>query len=152
MLRIIKLSSIIISFFLIQSFVFGQAAMELEQEAISDKEFDTFISAFKEVQLVDTEAQKDITNVLEDNNLDINTFTQMQQAAQMPDTEIDASQEEMQNFETASQEIHEIQAAAQQEMQQKIQEEGLSIQRYQEIVGIIQQDPELMNRFQQEIQ
>ncbi len=140
--------------FSVSTFSFSQVAQQQAPQGghPSDEEFSTFIDAFKQVQAIDQQAQQQIISALGEEDLDVERFNEIQQATQHPDHNIPMTEEEQQNFDAAMEKVHHIQTNAQGEMQQEIEEQGISVQRYQEIVGLIQQTPELMEKFQNELQ
>jgi hypothetical protein len=71
------------------------------------------------------------------------------QAAQDPAQETEGSEEEIKKFEAAIQVLDKIQAESQQDMQDKIAEEGLSVDRYQAIAALVQNDTQLQQKVQQ---
>jgi hypothetical protein len=71
---------------------------------------------------------------------------------QNPDIEVTASEEEMNTIEEISKQLEGIQMKAQQSMQQKITDTGLSIERYQQIANVVQNSPELQQKLQQLMQ
>ncbi|NBC24454.1 MAG: DUF4168 domain-containing protein, partial [Bacteroidetes bacterium] len=75
-------------------------------------------------------------------------FSEIQRGQQNPNSEIDVSEEEMKKFQSASQAVQKIQMDAQQEMQNKLSEVGLTQKRYQEISMMVQSDPELQQKYQ----
>jgi hypothetical protein len=73
-------------------------------------------------------------------------------AQQDPNQEVDASEDELKKFAAANREIEEIQNRAQREMLGKIDEAGLTVERYQEIMNALQNDPKLQQKLQQIVQ
>lgn len=144
------------SFILVFAFLFGLNTYSFSQmpqgEHPSDEEFSTFIDAFKKVQVIDQQAQEEIISTIDGEGLEVERFNEIQQAAQHPDHNIGLTEKEQEKFNAAVVKIQEIQTNAQQQMQQDIEKQGISVQRYQEIVGLIQQTPELMEKFRNEMQ
>ncbi|MFO8022269.1 MAG: DUF4168 domain-containing protein, partial [Perlabentimonas sp.] len=62
------------------------------------------------------------------------------------------TEEENKKVEKITQNIEQVQAKAQEEMQAKIEDSGLSLERYQAIMTQVQSDPELQNKIQQSMQ
>ncbi len=142
-----KITSLIMMFTICGMGVFAQA-----EEEVTDQEFKKFASAYQQVQRVDQQAQQNMIKAIKDEGLDVQRFNQLLQAQQDPNQEVDASNEEIKKYESASTELEKIQGQAQQEMQEKITEEGLTVPRYQEISAAIQASPELQEKLQEYLQ
>jgi hypothetical protein len=130
----------------------GAYAQTEQKEEVSDQEIKQFASAFQQIQAVDQMAQQDMIKAVEDEGLDVERYNEIQQTAQDPNQEIDVNGDELKKYEIATREIEKIQMEAQQQMQEKIVEEGLTIDRYQEIAAVIQNDPELQQKLQKYLQ
>ncbi|MFO7790118.1 MAG: DUF4168 domain-containing protein [Bacteroidales bacterium] len=111
---------------------------------ITDEELEKFASVF----LTEQEVQQDMIEIIQDEGLSVQRFQQMQQASQNPEQELDASEEEMKQYESVMASIQEIQPESQKKIQDKIKEEGLTQKRYSEINNAMQQNQELQQRFQ----
>ncbi len=116
---------------------------------VSDKELELFASAFQQVQNVDQQAQQNMIKAVEEEGFEVQRFNEIQQAQQNPNQDSNATNEEMNKYESASKELEIIQGQAQEEMQEKIIEEGLTVPRYQEIAAAIQANPELQQKLQE---
>lgn len=114
---------------------------------VNDQELRQFVSVVQYVQVINQESQHDMVEALQQGGLDVERFNEIQQAEENPNQEADATDEEMKYYETAIQELTEIQIQAQQKMVDKITEEGLTESRFQEINIALQNDPELQERF-----
>jgi hypothetical protein len=115
---------------------------------VSDKELEQFAEAAQQVQIINQEVQKRMINKLEENELDVQRFNEIQQAQQNPQQEINATKEEIKKYEASSREFEKIQVQAHQKMQQQITASGLTLPRYEEITMILQSDLELQEKFQ----
>jgi hypothetical protein len=114
---------------------------------ISDEELQQFVSASQHLQVINQQAQQKMVASVEQGGLDVERFNEIQQAQQDPNQEASATDEELKQYETAIQELQKIQVQAQQQMQEKIKEEGLTESRFQEISMVLQNDPELQEKF-----
>ncbi len=114
---------------------------------VSDKELEQFADAAQQVQIINQEFQQRMINKLEENELDVQRFNEIQQAQQNPGQEINAtSKEEMKNYNASTRELEKIQGQAQQKIQEKITESGLTVSRYEEIAMILQNNLELQEK------
>lgn len=132
--------------------VMSTFAQTEQKEEVSGEELKQFASAFQQVQTVNQEAQQKMVNTVEQEGMEVQRYNEIQQAQQDPNQEANATNEELKQYEAATQDLEKIQVQAQQEMQEKIIEEGLTINRYQEITVIVQNDPELQQKIQEYLQ
>lgn len=131
------------------SVIFAQAS---QNETIEDKELQQFASAFQQIQLISHETQQTMIQAVEEEGLGVQRYNAIQDAQQDPDKQVNATSEELNQFETVNQELEKIQIQAQQKMQESIIDEGLSLDRYQELAELIRNDPELQLKLQQLLQ
>lgn len=122
------------------------------QETVSDQELEKFASALEHVQIINQEAQQEMVKAIQEEGLDVESYTKIQQAQQNPNQEVEATDEEMEKYNSVSGDIEKIQMQSQQKMEEKIKEEGLTIERYQEIVAALQASPELQENLQKYMQ
>jgi hypothetical protein len=119
---------------------------------VSDKEVELFANSFQKVQQVNQQSQEKMVGAVEKEGLDVQRFNEIQQAQQDPNQDADASEKEMETFDAAMRQLQVIQNQAQQEMQEKITEEGLTIERYQEIISMVQNDVNLQKRLEEHME
>jgi len=67
-------------------------------------------------------------------------------AQQSPEAEAQVTPEQSQQFTAAYERVTEIQTAARTDMQAAIQEEGLTVEEFEQILAMAQQDPTLAER------
>ncbi len=140
---------------LILSMLFGIAgltAQTVEKENVTDDQLKKWAAAFKQVQTIDQQAQQNMITAVQESGMEVPRFIELQQAQADPDTELKAEGEEVALFTAASQKIQQIQQEAQQTMQVKIQDEGLTITEYQEVGAMIQSDPKLQEKLSEYMQ
>ena len=147
MILIKKIGSLFTLLLIATTGVFAQ--FEQQSTAVSDADLQLFASAFMQVQEVDHQAQAEMIEVVEENGFTVDRFNEIHQSLHSPDVEIELTQDEAANFESANNSIGEIQVEAQQEMASRIEEEGLTINRYQEIMMAVQNDMELQQQLQE---
>lgn len=119
---------------------------------VSDEELGQFASAFQQVQVIDQSSQQEMVKAVEEKNLTVQRYNEIQQATQDPSQQLDATDEELKRVDSASQGLEQIQVKAQEEMQATIIGEGLTVERYQQIIAAIQSDPELQQKIQEYLQ
>ncbi len=114
---------------------------------VTDKELQQFVAASQYVQAVNQQIQQTMVATIEEEGLGIQRYNEIQQAQQDPNQDANATDQELKQFETATQELQKIQVQAQQQLQEKLNEEGLTENRFQEIGRSLQRDPELQEKF-----
>lgn len=138
----------------------AQAQFEMpEQEAppqieVSDEELELFIDASMNAQSVQAESQQEMISIVDEEGIEVNTYNQIIQAQQTGQSmeDIDVSAEDIEKFERANEQIQEIEEQMERQLTEAIEEEGMEMERFQEINMAIQQDPSLQQRVQQMIQ
>ena len=137
------------------SVVFAQVPQQMPQQQtteVSDDEIEQFALAFVEIQNIEQKIQPEMVQIVEDEGIEVQRFNEIMNAQQDPNQEVDASEDELIKFASANREIEEIQTRAQREMMEKIAESGLSVDRYQEIMVAVRNDPALQQKLQSSIQ
>lgn len=122
------------------------------QVDVSNDELKQFAAAVQQVQMINMQTQQTMVKTVEDNGIELDRFNEIMKSQQNPDIEVTASEEEMNTIEEISKQLEGIQMKAQQSMQEKITDTGLSIERYQQIANVVQNSPELQQKLQQLIQ
>ena len=128
------------------------SAQTEQKEEVSAEELKQFASALQEVQTINQQIQQKMVSAVEDEGLEVQRYKEIMQAQQNPNMEVSATDQELKQYETATQEVGKLQAKAEQEMEEKIIAEDLTLSRYQEIMTLIQNDPELQQRIQEYLQ
>ena len=84
--------------------------------------------------------------------MEIPRFNEIHQATIDPETEVEATAEEKATHKKIIGELETMQAGVQQQMEKLITDQGLSLERYEQIAMSLQSDTELQQRIQQIIQ
>ncbi len=103
-------------------------------ENFSDEEYEQFVQINTEVIPVQQEAQGKMIKAIEDKGLEVERFQQLAQAQQtggLQDASDDA--EEIAKFNEAGQEVMEMQKGIQEKVQEVIEDNGLGVQKFQEM-------------------
>src|SRR6056297_2149237 len=103
------------------------SAQTEQKEEVSAEELKQFASALQEVQTINQQVQQKMVNAVKEEGLEVQRYKEILQAQQDPNQEANATNEELKQFETAIQEVGELQAKAEQEMEEKIIAEDLTI-------------------------
>lgn len=138
-MTISKLSKIFmlpaLSFF----FVFGAIAQETPvtqdvKEDFTDEEYETFVKINMEVMPIQQEAEGEMMNAITEKGLEVERFQELAQAQQTGKiTDVSEDPEEISKFNLAGQEVLEVQKKVQGEIKQKIEDNNMDIQTFQQI-------------------
>lgn len=116
----------------------------------SDDELQKFANAVVQVISIQQEGQTEMIAAIEKHDLDVQRFNEINmQAQQMPLEDVEATEEELENYTKASESVEEVQIELEDVLIGTIEEEGLSLEKYEEIMAEYQQNPELQQRIQQ---
>ena len=119
-----------------------------EPVEVSDEELQEWVDVFVGVQEINQQIQMQLPPIIEEAGLSIEKFQEIMQAEEMGQAreDIDASESEMASYDEAMDEIMEIQEGAEEEMIEHIEGEGMELERYEQIMMALNQDPELAQR------
>ena len=138
-----KLSLILFSLTLFTSPVMAQ------ESEISDADMELFATAFQDVQAVNQQIQNKMVGAIQKEGLDIQTFNKIQQASQSEEAETEISEEDMAKYQKSIQAIQVVQQEAQQKMKKAVEDSGLGMDKYQNIMRKVQEDPEIQAKLQE---
>ena len=135
---------------------FQQEMPQQEPVEVSDQELDVFVEGLVKAQQVQNESQMKMIEMVEEDGLGVDKFNEIHEAMGMAmqtgqEPEIDATPEEMASYEELSQEIEKISMEADEEITNAIEEEGMEMPRFQEILAAVQTDPQLQQQIQQKM-
>jgi len=140
------------SLFLLLMLIGSPAAFSQTEKSVSEEEMKQFATSIQQVEIVNQQAQQEMVSAVEKEGLEVQRYNEMQQADMDPDREIDATGEEMEKYDQATEELGKIHARTQEKMQESITQEGLTVARYQEIATIISNDPEMQQKLREILQ
>ena len=127
--------------------------IQAQQTEFSDEELEQFADAVTEVMTIQQQGQTEMMTKIEEHDMDVQRFNEINmQAQEVPLDEIEATEEELESFQMINQEIEQIQIELEAELIETIEEQGLSLEKYEAIMGQYQQDPELQQRIQELMQ
>lgn len=123
-------------------------------DEVSDQEIDNLVSAINEMEPIQTEIQEKIQTAVEEEGLSFERFQQIMMGMQNPQmaNQMNITDEEQETIQTIQPQLMQIQGEAQQKISAKIEENGLTMQRYRQIVMGAQQDSTLMARVQTKLE
>lgn len=114
---------------------------------ISDEELEKFVDIDMQLQPMQQQAQQEMIETVEQKGMKVEKFQQIAQSQQQGNT-ADFSENELQKFSEINEELAVIDSQLQQDMISKIEEEGVSIERYQQIAAAVNQDQGLQQKLQ----
>lgn len=152
MFKTAKLKSLLLTIAILGSFsVFSQeqdsVLSKQYKEEVSDTELSKFADSYVNLQLVNQEAQEELMALIEDEGLPIDRFNAIQKS-NMEKTEVDATQAEIEMHASVTAKIKELQPKFEAKAMQSIEASGLSVEEFEKLVAVIQQDTALQKRLQ----
>lgn len=134
-----KLSKIMALPALLFFLAFGAMAQELPanpevKEDFTDEDYETFVKINMEVMPIQQAAEGDMMKAITDKGMDVQRFQQLAKAQQTGSlTEVSQDPEEINAFNLAGQEVLEVQKKVQDQIKQKIEDNNMDIQTFQQI-------------------
>ncbi len=119
---------------------------------ISDQELEQFATAVQKVETIQMESRNEVGQTIEDEGLTPQQFRDILEAQRDPEMENEASEEELEQFESATEQLVQIQREAQVDMKEAVEATGLEVERFQAIFAAVREQPELRQKVQQMIQ
>jgi hypothetical protein len=131
-----------------------QQEQQMADIDVSDEELERFIDVTIGLQEGQMEAQQDMITIVEDEGLTVDSYNEIAQGMQMGQTqeELEVSDEDMEKYETITDLIADIERELDADMEEIINESGMSMDRFQQINMALQQDQELLERAQEMMQ
>lgn len=130
--------------------VFGQMQSQSQATDVSDQELESFVSALQEVQAVQQEMATESQESVQGSDMGEERFQELYQARQSGSEPANAATDaENQEFEELMADIQAIQQESNEAMVEAVEDEGLEVQRFNEIAQAVQQDQSLMQRMQE---
>ncbi len=151
-MQLLKKNHVVASFTLALLFMVA-IPLKANPGGFSDEELESFAGAVTQVITIQQEGQTQMMEKIEEHDLTVQRFNEINmQVQQMPLEEVEATEEELASFMKANEEIETIQMGLEQLLIGAIEDEGISIEKYEEIMGEYQQNPELQQRIQELMQ
>lgn len=130
----------------------AQAQVKQSSPNVSPQELEQFAQAIQQMREIQIESRDQVSEAIEEEGLSKDRFREILQAQRNPEVETNASQAEMQQFESASQKLAEIQRDTQSQMKEAVESQGLEVPRFQQILSAVREEPNLQQQVQQMIQ
>ncbi|MEH6682592.1 MAG: DUF4168 domain-containing protein [Sediminicola sp.] len=120
---------------------------------VNDDELAKFAKAYQGIQMVNQEAQKEMIQVVEDKQFEIQRFNEIHQATLDPTKKVEGvTSEEKENYTKVVKEIEGLQPQFQKKMEEAITAQDLTVERYEKLAMALQSDVTLQTRFQKMLQ
>ncbi|UII30832.1 DUF4168 domain-containing protein [Fulvivirga ulvae] len=116
------------------------------RDDFSKGELTSFVEAYEEVQAIQQESDRQVMAAIEEGDLSMERFNEILAQQQDPGKESDASAGEMAAFNAAAQSIIQERQKVERQMVEAIEEEGIDINTYQEIMVAYQQSPKVQKK------
>jgi hypothetical protein len=116
------------------------------QNNISDDELNKFAEAYQQVRMVNQSSQQKMMKAVTDEDLTVERFNLINQAEQNPNKDVEASTEELKKYNAALEAVESIQETVEAQLQTKIKESGLTLERFQQIANQMKNSKELQQR------
>src|SRR5690554_6408702 len=118
-----------------------------EEEKVSDVELDKFAVAYINLQAQNQEAQEELMAIIEKEGLPLDRFNAIQKS-NMENTKVEASDSEIKMHAKITVKIQELQPTLEAKAMEGIKSSGLTVEQFEEMVAVIQQDQALQQRLQ----
>jgi Domain of unknown function (DUF4168) len=121
---------------------------------VSQAEVQQFAETIKAVQAIQVQAQEQASQILEGQNLTQERFREILQSEQDPQAQPTpaVTDTEKEQFERVNEQLSTLQQTTRQQIDQAIQTSSLPRDRFVQILSMVQQDPSLRERIQQQLQ
>lgn len=120
---------------------------------VSQSEIEKFANAVEQIQSIQSGAQQQANQILQQEQLSPERFSQILQTERNPQAQpsSEVSAEDRQKFERVSSQLNQLQQTTRQQMDEALQEEGIPRERFTEILAMVRQDASLRQRIEQEL-
>ena len=133
------------------SSVFAQSLPPVDNSApkqeVSDKDLEMFVEIYKIIQEENEKLQQEMMGVVEEGGMTVERFNEVYQAQMQPDSGADISKKEQEQMQEIMAEIQTAQVAFQEKVAEIIEENGMSLEKYEAVFMELQQNQELQMKF-----
>ncbi len=118
----------------------------------SDEELEQFVETYLEAMPLYEESEEKMIEEIEDQGLTVEQFNDILAQLENPQVEVTATEEEIEAFEKAMEEVQEIQMTYNLKINSVIEDNDMTNEEYEMIIMAYQQDRELQQRIDELIQ
>lgn len=121
---------------------------------VSQAEVQQFADTIKAVQAIQVQAQEQATQIFEGQSLTQERFQEILRSERDPQTQptSEVTDQEKQQFDRVTEQLSALQQNTRQQIDQAIQTSDLPRDRFAQILSMVQQDPSLRQRIEQQLQ
>ncbi|ACK73472.1 hypothetical protein PCC7424_5121 [Gloeothece citriformis PCC 7424] len=123
-------------------------AQETQSQEISSEELQKFVAAIKQIEQIEYKAQEQMAQAVEQEGLTTERFLEIGNS----NSNTEVSSQEQEQFSGALAKVQEIAEKAESDKKNVLEEQGFEIERFNQIIAQIQQDPSLKQQVQQMLQ
>lgn len=123
-----------------------------EKVEVSDTELNQFAKAFQGISIIGQESQQEMVQVVQEEGMEVERFSELHQATLNPQVEVEATTEEKEQHKKIVSKLEVMQESMQKKMEKTITDAGLSLERYEQIAMGLQADRELQQRLKAVLQ
>lgn len=123
---------------------------EMPDIEVSDEELNDFVDVTMDAQQVQSEAQSEMIELVEESGMTVDRFNEILSGMQQGNTQEDmeVGDEEMETFDGVIEELEVIQQGVEEKIVGHIEDKEMEVERFQEINMALQMDQELQQRYQ----
>lgn len=123
----------------------AQPSVEIRDD-FSDDELKSFVKASKRITAIQMETEQKMVQAIENEGLTVDRFHQILEEQRNPQGATQTSVEELKSFNNAAQTIIQVNRKIEQQMAASVEEAGINIERYNQIMVAYQQSPAIQSR------
>lgn len=117
------------------------------QQEVSDKDLALFVEIYKKVQQENEKMQQEMMTMVEEGGMTVERFNEVYQAQMQPEAAQDISEKEQEQMTEIMSEIQTSQVAFQEKVAEIIEDNGMSVEKYEAVFMELQQNQELQVKF-----
>ena len=120
----------------------GQPQQEVKED-FSKEELEQFVDANKVVAGVQRSSEEKMVKAIEEEGLEVQQFNEILTTQQNPEAEAEVSDDDLNKFNKAVEKVMKVQQDMQTDLQKAIEESGMTVQKYDQILIAYQQSPKV---------
>lgn len=160
-MKILKIASLLLigaTFVISSAFAQGMGQQQMPDvptsEDVSEEELENFVTTISDIEPIQVQLQSDVQELVQKHDISMERFQQLMMAMQNPQMaqQVEITEEEREQIQTIQPDLSDLQMKAEEQMIEKIEDNGMNVQRYQAIMMGAQQDQELMTRLRTALQ
>lgn len=137
-----------------EGFELGLSGEPANDVSSDSQEFDRFVNALREIQSIQNKGAAEMDRVFATSTLNERRFRELHRRMQSPEKEVrdQLGDKEKEQYAELLTEINEIQRDTQAEMVEAIQDQGLTVERFNALILAVREEPTLQQAIQQRLQ